>query len=784
MTTLLIDNYDSFTWNLYQYLSELGANVVVHRNDQITISECLALNPRNLVISPGPGHPREAGISIEAIKAFAGKIPIFGVCLGEQSIYEAYGGTVTYAGEIVHGKTSPIAHDGRGIYEGIPQNVEVTRYHSLSGSESTLPDCLEVTSRTDSGVVMGVRHKTFVIDSVQYHPESIASEHGKRMMANFLKWEGGKWADLIIRNDLVKWDKVELQEHQQRTGNSGRSGRGNSVFDGIPLAQATKMNTTGIKAESAGDKSLSSGLVKPTILQTIHQQRLVDVAEARARPGSSELQLSRSIALGAAPAQIDFPARLIAAYTSDAPVAVCAEIKRASPSKGNIDLNAHAPSQALQYAYGGAAVISVLTEPKWFKGSLEDMRQVRLALENVQNRPAVLRKDFVVTRYQVLEARLYGADTLLLIVAILEDETLLDLLKFSRELGMEPLVEVANAKEMNRAVAVGAKVIGVNNRDLHTFTVDMGRTTGLVKLVPEGTILIALSGISARADVEKYYKDGVRAVLVGESLMRSNDAYLLLQDLRLAKKTEIDTSKLKTLVKICGLTSPEDAVHAKVSGADLLGIIFAKNTPREVDIANAAAIVKSVKSNTSHIPLPSPTDPEWFIKSHAAIVTARTRLGRPLVVGVFQNQSVSEINKVVRTVGLDLVQFHGDEDVGLAALISVPVIKAFHIEEGEDVAAVQRRVEESRGLVAIVLLDTSIKGVRGGSGVLFDWKVASAIASAGVPVVLAGGLTAENVAQAVKVKGVVGVDVGSGVEAVKRVKDHVKVKNFVLNAKS
>ncbi|KAJ3045323.1 bifunctional tryptophan synthase trp1, partial [Rhizophlyctis rosea] len=179
MTTLLIDNYDSFTWNVYQYLSELGAEVEVFRNDEVTLEQCIALNPRNVVISPGPGRPADAGVSNDVIRHFAGKVPILGVCLGEQCMYEVYGGTVTYAGEIVHGKTSPVKHDGRGVYEGVPQRIECTRYHSLAGDPATLPDVLEVTSWTDSGCVMGVRHKEFVMEGVQYHPESIASEYGK-----------------------------------------------------------------------------------------------------------------------------------------------------------------------------------------------------------------------------------------------------------------------------------------------------------------------------------------------------------------------------------------------------------------------------------------------------------------------------------------------------------------------------------------------------------------------------------------------------------------------------
>eukprot|EP00833_Pecoramyces_ruminatium_P002470 jgi/Orpsp1_1/1176502/evm.model.c7180000057855.1 len=172
MATLMIDNYDSFTYNIYQYLEQLGAHVVVYRNDKITIEDCIALNPRNIIISPGPGHPlNSSGISREVIETFAGKIPILGVCLGEQCMYVHYGGTVTYTGEIVHGKTSSITHDGKGLFKDIPQGIQVTRYHSLSGDPKTLPDCLEITSWTNSRKVMGIRHKKFVIEGVQFHPE-------------------------------------------------------------------------------------------------------------------------------------------------------------------------------------------------------------------------------------------------------------------------------------------------------------------------------------------------------------------------------------------------------------------------------------------------------------------------------------------------------------------------------------------------------------------------------------------------------------------------------------
>ncbi|GBD23390.1 Aminodeoxychorismate synthase component 2 [bacterium HR29] len=193
MTTLLIDNYDSFTYNLYQYLCELGAEVVVFRNDQVTIEELRALAPERVVISPGPGGPEDAGISMDVIREFAGKVPILGVCLGHQCIYEAFGGRVAGAGEIKHGKTSRIFHDGKGVFRGIPNGFRAVRYHSLAGVPETQPPVLEVSARSESGVIMGVRHREYTVEGVQFHPESIATEYGKECLQNFLEMRGGRW---------------------------------------------------------------------------------------------------------------------------------------------------------------------------------------------------------------------------------------------------------------------------------------------------------------------------------------------------------------------------------------------------------------------------------------------------------------------------------------------------------------------------------------------------------------------------------------------------------------
>ena len=184
---LLIDNYDSFTYNLFQYLSELGAEVHVRRNNDLTLDEIGKMAPAQIVISPGPCTPAQAGISTEVVRTFAGRIPILGVCLGHQCIGDAYGARVAGAGEIVHGKTSMIHHDGKGVLMGLADPFEAIRYHSLAIVPDTVPDCLEVTAKTDNGIIMGVRHKEHLVEGVQFHPESILTGIGKDLLRNFLE---------------------------------------------------------------------------------------------------------------------------------------------------------------------------------------------------------------------------------------------------------------------------------------------------------------------------------------------------------------------------------------------------------------------------------------------------------------------------------------------------------------------------------------------------------------------------------------------------------------------
>ncbi|EED21535.1 anthranilate synthase multifunctional protein TrpC, putative [Talaromyces stipitatus ATCC 10500] len=724
---ILIDNYDSFTWNVYQYLALEGATVTVHRNDQITLEELIEKKPTQLVVSPGPGHPEtDSGVSRDAIKYFSGKIPVFGVCMGHQCIISVFGGKVDVTGEILHGKTSVLTHDSKGVYTGLPTSLNVTRYHSLAGTHPTLPDSLEVSSwaNIDVGrnpIIMGCRHKEFATEGVQFHPESILTEHGRSMFRNFLKLRAGTW----------------------------------------------KENETYLSTVSTGTK----GDKKTSILEKIYVHRKAAVAAQKLIPSQTPEDLQASYDLGIAPPQISFPARL---RKSPYNLALMAEIKRASPSKGIIAASVCAPAQARKYAVAGASVISVLTEPEWFKGSLDDLRAVRQSLEGLPNRPAVLRKEFVFDEYQILEARLAGADTVLLIVKMLSVELLTRLYKYSQSLGMEPLVEVNTPEEMKIAVELGSQVIGVNNRDLTSFEVDLGTTSRLMDQVPETTIVCALSGISGPADVEAYKKDGVKAILVGEALMRAKNTMQFVSEL-LGGNAALQSSKsLPPLVKICGTRTPEAARVAIEAGADLIGIIQVEGRKRRVSDEVALQISEVVK--TTPRPSSSPTvdaEASIYFEHSAKLLRNPTRA---LLVGVFAGQPLSYIIEQQRKLGLDAVQLHGDEPVEWARLIPVPVIRKF--SPGEPSLARQ-------AYHALPLLDSGT----GGSGELLDLSsvIKELKGNDGLRTILAGGLSPENVAEVIKSLGtsaskVVGVDVSSGVET-NGAQDFEKIRAFISAAK-
>ncbi|KAK4984231.1 anthranilate synthase / indole-3-glycerol phosphate synthase [Elasticomyces elasticus] len=753
---VLIDNYDSFTWNVYQYLVLEGASVTVYRNDEISMDDLIAQAPTQLVVSPGPGRPEsDSGISKEAIRHFGGKIPVLGVCMGEQCIYSVFGGTVEKTGEILHGKTSPLRHDAKGIYTDVPQDIPVTRYHSLAGTHPTLPECLEVSSWIAAGpdggkgVIMGVRHKEYLIEGVQFHPESILTAEGRTMLKNFLAMQGGTW--------------TENEHLQQRS--SSKSALSNGVSksaNGVPKAT---------------DKQTS-------ILEKIYDHRKSAVAAQKQIPSQRPGDLQAAHDLNIAPPLIGFTQRL---KNSPYRLSLMAEIKRASPSKGMIAEFACAPAQARKYALAGASVISVLTEPEWFKGSTDDLRAVRQALQGMPNRPAVLRKEFVFDEYQILEARLAGADTILLIVKMLDEDLLLKLYEYSQSLGMEPLVEVQNEAEMRTAIKLGAKVIGVNNRNLTNFEVDLETTSRLMDNVPKGTIVCALSGISGPKDVETYQKNGVGAVLVGEALMRAKNTARFIAELLGSVDADADAPvgtprATKLLVKICGTRSPEAAKTAIEAGADLVGIILVKGRKRCVSTHTALAISKVVhdtmKFGQESAPPPPPPEllnaaPSYF--SHTAqhhISHSR----RALLVGVFQNQSLSYVLEQQKLLDLDIVQFHGSEPIEWANLVPCPVIRSFKL--GEPGLA-------TRGCHAIPLLDSG----SGGTGERLDTSGVARVLQEddGLRVLLAGGLSADNVEEVVRGLGeaktrVVGVDVSSGVEE-NGEQDLEKIRSFVKTAK-
>ncbi|KAL2112367.1 hypothetical protein VUR80DRAFT_7830 [Thermomyces stellatus] len=736
---ILIDNYDSFTWNIYQYLILEGATVTVFRNDKITLDELVAKKPTQLIISPGPGHPStDSGISRDAIRYYKGKIPIFGVCMGQQCVFDVFGGEVSSAGEYLHGKTSPLSHDGKGVYSGLPQGLPVTRYHSLAGTRVTLPECLEVTSWVDlpdgtQGVIQGVRHKEYTIEGVQFHPESILTADGRVMIRNFLRLQGGTWDE-----------NARLQKESVET----------SAPTAAPAARP-----------------------KRNILQEIYARTKTAVAAQKEVPSLRPSDLQAAYDLNAAPPIVPFVNRL---RQSPFDVALMAEIKRASPSKGVFALDINAAAQARKYALAGASVISVLTEPHWFKGSLDDLRAVRQVLDGMANRPAILRKEFVFDEYQILEARLAGADTVLLIVKMLELPLLERLYHYSVSLGMEPLVEVQNAQEMEVAVKLGSKAIGVNNRNLESFEVDLDTTKRLRSMVPETTVLAALSGINTHKDVQMCQRDGVDAVLVGEAIMRAPDASVFIHQLCAGTDATPQPPKAEPLlVKICGTRSAEAARTAIEAGADLVGMCLVPSAKRCVPHETCLEISKAVHSferkKTTDVSS-SESEKKQIATDYFEGAARRLASSGPKLVGIFQNQPLSEILEKTAAYGLDVVQLHGDEPIEWARQIPVPVIRCF--KPGQVGVG-------SRGYHAIPLLDSG-----SGSGKRLDVSKVTEILEkdSELRVMLAGGLNPENVVEAVSALGnlssrVVGVDVSSGVE-VDGKQDLERIRKFVEAGKS
>ena len=393
----------------------------------------------------------------------------------------------------------------------------------------------------------------------------------------------------------------------------------------------------------------------------------------------------------------------------------------------------------------------------------------------------MLRKEFIFEEYQILEGRLAGADTVLLIVKMLDQEQLTRLYKYSQSLGMEPLVEVNTVEEMEIAVKLGSKVIGVNNRNLTSFEVDMDTTTRLMNMVSKDTILCALSGISGPQDVKPYQQAGVAAVLVGEALMRAKDTAKFIAELLGGDEANVkETGKRKLLVKICGTRSAEAAKTAIDAGADLVSMILVKGRTRCVSTETALAISKVVhdsprSSEISHIAISNNTKATDFFR-HAS-QHGLQQSSRALLCGVFLDQPLDYVLEQQKLINLDIVQLHGSEPVEWAGLIPCPVIHCFKPGDAE---------LAMRGYHAVPLLDSGI----GGTGQQLAAETVRSLLQddEGLSIFLAGGLNAENVVGAVKALGfqssqVVGVDVSSGVETDGR-QDLGRIQAFIQAAKS
>eukprot|EP01121_Diplochlamys_sp_Union-15-3_P008598 TRINITY_DN2295_c0_g1_i4.p1 TRINITY_DN2295_c0_g1~~TRINITY_DN2295_c0_g1_i4.p1 ORF type:complete len:499 (+),score=92.02 TRINITY_DN2295_c0_g1_i4:73-1569(+) len=492
---------------------------------------------------------------------------------------------------------------------------------------------------------------------------------------------------------------------------------------------------------------------KEDILQKICVQRRIDISDAKKQKSLEELK-----------EQIKFceftPLNIISkieGQMTSNKLCVLAEVKRASPSKGDIAVNKDAVKQAILYARAG---------------SLEDLRSIRKGIESFKQRPALLRKDFILDAYQIYEARLCGADSVLLIVAILTKDVLHDLILVSRSLGMEPLVEVNNNQEMDVALEVGAKFIGINNRNLRTFEVDPKTTEKVISgRNLDGIIIAALSGISCRKDVTEL-PSKVRAILVGEALMVASNPVNKIKEL-LGEKI--------VYVKVCGLMNIESTMAAVEAGADMIGLMFAESK-RKLSVEKAKEIVSAIhkwrnEKQRPKINLENHTMERWFFDAKEKYIELMNSLS-PLIVGVFADNEVEYINTIAEQVDLDLIQLSGHEGFDVIKKLNRLTIKAVHIgHESPEVI-----VEHIKPIPLGILLDTSDPNVRGGTGKTFDWGIAQKI-SKRIPFILAGGLNSDNVQQGVVQSSAYAVDVSSGVETDGQ-KDIRKIQDFIKNAKT
>ncbi len=430
------------------------------------------------------------------------------------------------------------------------------------------------------------------------------------------------------------------------------------------------------------------------------------------------------------------PLDSLEALRSGPKIRLIAEVKRASPSKGLLAPHLDPVELARTYAAYGAAAISVLTEPHFFLGSPAHLTAIKQAVSI-----PVLCKDFIIDEYQVFEARAWGADAILLICAILDDSQLRHLLKVAHDLRMHCLVEVHSSEEALRAVATGAVIIGVNSRDLVTFQMNPHLLRELRPLIPADRVVIAESGIHTEADARRLARYDVQAMLVGESLVIS-------QDIPAQMRALLHGANKSVQVKICGLRTI-DQLHAAIdAGADMLGLVFYEPSPRYIHPQEAHHLLKTF--------------------DEGQLV--------PDITGVFVNKQVDFINDIAEQLGLHVVQLHGDESPEFCQQIKPPVIKGLRLESTADLD----KVKAYKHTTWRILLDTPTTKW-GGSGETHDWTIARSIAQQ-TPILLAGGLTPENVAEAIQQVRPWGVDVSSGVET-NRVKDIEKIQAFVQHVR-
>ena len=493
------------------------------------------------------------------------------------------------------------------------------------------------------------------------------------------------------------------------------------------------------------------------------------------RMRETPLDVMRGRALAAPPPR-SFAAALRPAFGG--PARLIAEVKRASPSKGLLAERFDPVARARAYVAGGAAAISVLTEPDFFLGSLDDLRAVRESVD-----VPVLRKDFLLDPYQVYEARAAGADAVLLICALLDDAALRDLLVLTRSLGMEALVEAHDADETRRAVASGARVIGVNSRDLRTFAVDPDVVRRLRPLVPADYVFVAESGIGDVVSAARARAFGADAILVGEALMRSESPDRLARMLSTAPGGAIAQffgAANDPYVKICGLKTAEHARAVVELGADAFGLIFAPSR-RQITPDHARTLVEATHTHSAS--LESAKADFAAERKQGPLGAALAASARCLAIGVFVNEPVEHIATVAVTVGLDAIQLSGDESPETCATVAeatgLPVLRALRLRSADDLPL----LDEYALAGAILMLDTPVAdGSYGGTGQAGDWRVA-AEAARRWPIILAGGLTPDNLAEALTAVAPRGLDVSSGVET-DGIKDTTKIAHFLRVART